>query len=45
MKRKTKKIKMDKFDMFVLMGFMFTMGMLVQKIAICGIGCLTTIYK
>lgn len=47
MKRKktNKKVKMDKFDLFVVLTTMFTLGMLVQKIAIYGIDCLMTIYK
>lgn len=45
-KRKTnKKVKMDKFDLFVILTSMFTLGMLVQKIATFGISCLTTIYR
>ena len=45
-RRKTnKKVKMDKFDLFVILTTMFTLGMLIQKIAICGVSCLTTIYR
>lgn len=44
-KKKTdKKIKIDKFDLFVLIMSAFTFGMLVQKIATFGLSCLTTIY-
>ena len=42
---KKKQIKMDKFDLFVIITSAFTAGMLVQKIAICGLNCLTTIYR
>ena len=45
-RRKTnKKVKMDRFDLFVILTTMFTLGMLIQKIAIYGISCLTTIYR
>ena len=42
---KKKQIKMDKFDLFVIATSMFVLGMLVQKIAIYGLNCLTTIYR
>lgn len=45
-KRKTKKkVKIDKFDLFVLLMSAFSVGLLVEKIAIYGISCLTTIYR
>ena len=44
-KMKKKQIKMDKFDLFVIATSMFVLGMLVQKIAIYGLNCLTTIYR
>lgn len=40
-----RKIKMDKFDLMVLACGMFTLGMLIQKIAIFGLNALTVIYK
>ncbi len=44
-KKTNKKVKIDKFDLFVLIMSAFSFGMLVQKIAIYGISCLTTIYR
>ena len=47
MKRKktNKKVKMDKFDLFVVLTTMFTLGMLVQKIAMNGIDWIITVYR
>lgn len=46
MKRHQKKqIKMDKFDLLVIATTMFTLGLLVEKIAIQGLNALTIIYK
>lgn len=46
MKRKQKKqVKMDKFNLLVIATTIFTLGMLVQKIAIYGLNALTVIYK
>lgn len=42
---KKKQIKMDKFDLFVIITSAFIAGMLIQKIAIYGLNCLTTIYR
>jgi len=43
MKRKSKKVKMDKFNLFVLIANAFVIGMLVQKIATEGISFMSTI--
>ena len=45
-KRKTnKKLKMDKFDLFVILTSMFTLGMLIEKISIYGIDWIITVYR
>lgn len=42
-KTKSKKIKMDKFDLFVVIMSAFTIGLLVQKISISGLAWMSTI--
>lgn len=42
---KKKQIKMDKFNLFVIASSLFTLGLLVEKIAIFGLNALTVIYK
>jgi hypothetical protein len=42
--RKNKKIKLDGFTLFVIISGAVSLGMLIEKIAILGFGCLTTIY-
>lgn len=41
--RKSKKIKMDKFNLFVLIMSAFTTGLLVQKISTNGLAWMSTI--
>lgn len=41
--RKSKKIKMDKFDLFVVIMSAFTIGLLVQKVATSGLAWMSTI--
>lgn len=41
--RKSNKVKMDKFDLFVVIMSAFTIGMLIQKIATEGISFMSTI--
>lgn len=40
-----KRIKKDKFNLFVMASGLFTLGLLVEKIAIFGLNALTVIYK
>ena len=40
--KKSKKIKMDKFDLFVVIMSAFTIGMLIQKIATDGLAWMST---
>ena len=42
---KRKQIKIDRFEMFMIVGACFTLGLLVEKIAIYGLNALTVIYK
>lgn len=41
--KKDKRVKIDKFDLFVIIMMAFTVGMLVEKIAISGISWISTI--
>ena len=41
--KKDKKVKIDKFDLFVVIMTAFTTGMLIEKIAISGISWISTI--
>lgn len=42
-KTKSKKIKMDKFDLFVVIMTAFTIGMFIQKVTTGGISFISTI--
>ena len=42
-KQKSKKVKMDKFDLFVVIMSAFTIGMFIQKVATEGISFMSTI--
>ena len=41
-KQKSKKVKIDKFDLFVVIMSAFTIGMLIQKIATDGLAWMST---
>ena len=41
--RKSKKVKMDKFDFFVVIMSAFTIGMFIQKVATEGLAWMSTI--
>ncbi len=41
--KKSKKVKMDKFNLFVLISSAFVLGILVEKIATEGISFMSTI--
>lgn len=43
--KKKKQNKMDKFEIFAIVAGLFTLGMLVEKIAIYGLNALTVIYR
>lgn len=41
--RKSNKVKMDKFDLFVVIMTAFTIGMFIQKVATSGLAWMSTI--